>query len=180
MEFIEGIKTRRSIRRFTDEPVSDELITKIVDTSKMAPTWKNSQTVRYLVIKDKELKDKIANEGTNGFKHNTDIILSSNALVILLSVGKICGYNTDGTFTTSKGQGWEMFDAGIAAQTFCLTAHNYGVGSVILGLFDEVKIKEILNIDEKYNVSVLIPIGYPAAPGNNPIRKATSEILEIR
>ncbi|MCR5747372.1 MAG: nitroreductase family protein, partial [Lachnospiraceae bacterium] len=60
MELIEGIKARRSIRKFTDEAVTKEQIEEIVEIARYAPTWKNSQSVRYTLILDKEIKDKIA------------------------------------------------------------------------------------------------------------------------
>ena len=57
MDFIEGIKSRRSIRKFTDEAVTKEQIEEIVDIARFAPSWKNSQSVRYLCIMDKAVKD---------------------------------------------------------------------------------------------------------------------------
>ncbi|MBQ6230424.1 MAG: nitroreductase family protein [Eubacterium sp.] len=177
MELLEGIKTRRSVRNFTDEKVSHETVEKIIDSARMAPSWKNSQTARYIVVEDKEVLAKIADEATLGFEHNKEIILGAPALVVLASVAKRSGYERDGSFTTSKGQGWEMFDAGIAAQTFCLAAHEAGVGSVILGIFDDAKVAELINLPENQNVSALIPIGYsdkelPAVP-----RKEVADLL---
>ena len=72
-----------------------------------------------------------------------------------------------------------MFDAGIAAATFCLAAHDEGVGSVILGIFDEKKVAEIIGLPETQNVSALIPIGYsdkelPAVP-----RKEVADLLSF-
>ena len=177
MDIKEAIRTRRSVRSFKDEKVSRETIEKIVDLARMAPSWKNSQTARYIVVEDREILNRIANEATLGFAHNTEIISGAPALVVLASVAKRSGYEKDGSFTTSKGQGWEMFDAGIAAQTFCLAAHEEGVGSVILGIFDEAKVAEIIGLPETQNVSALIPIGYsdkelPAVP-----RKEVADLL---
>jgi hypothetical protein len=58
-----------------------------------------------------------------------------------------CGYERDGSFSTPKGDRWEMFDAGIAAQTFCLAAHEMGLGTVIMGVFDENKVNEVIDAD---------------------------------
>lgn len=61
-----------------------------------------------------------------------------------------------------------MFDAGLATQTFCLAAHDKGVGAVILGIFDETKVAEIIGIEEGQKVAALVAVGYadedPAAP----------------
>ena len=56
MELLEGLKTRRSVRRYTDELISHELFEEIIDTAKMAPTWKNTQTLRYILIQNEEIK----------------------------------------------------------------------------------------------------------------------------
>ena len=74
MELLEGIRTRRSVRSFTDEKVSHETLEKIVDSARMAPSWKNSQTARYVVVEDRDILNKIAAEATLGFEHNKEII----------------------------------------------------------------------------------------------------------
>ena len=119
MELIEGIRTRRSVRKFTDEKISRDTMARIVDAARFAPTWKNSQTPRYIVVENRQVMEQIAAEGVMGRAHNAGIIRGAAALVVLTSVRGICGYEPDGSFSTSKGNEWQMFDAGIAAQTFC-------------------------------------------------------------
>lgn len=179
MELIEGIKTRRSVRQFTDDKVSRDTIETIIDAARFAPTWKNSQTPRYVVVDSREVMQKIADEGVMGREHNADIIKGAAALVILTSIKGISGYEPDGSFTTSKGNEWQMFDAGIAAQTFCLSAHNYGVGSVIMGIFDEREVARIIGLDKSRVVSALIAIGYPVQEPNPPKRKDVREYVSF-
>ena len=168
MELIEGIKTRRSVRNFTDEKISRDTLEKIIDAARFAPTWKNSQTARYIVIDSRDVMEKIADEGVMGRAHNAGIIRGAAALVVLTTTKGICGFEPDGSFSTSKGSGWQMFDAGIAAQTFCLAAHNYGVGSVIMGIFDEREVARVIGLDDSREVSALIAIGIPARePGQS-------------
>lgn len=73
-----------------------------------------------------------------------------------------------------------MFDAGIAAQTFQLAAHECGIGSVVMGIFDEVKVKELLGLDDTLNVSALIAIGHPAIQPTAPARKPVHELIQYR
>ena len=80
---------------------------------------------------------------------------------------------------SSKENTWEIFDAGIACQTFCLAAHAKGVGTVIMGVIDEESIAKIINLPEDENVAALIVYGYPdEAPKPTP-RKAVEEILRF-
>ena len=72
------------------------------------------------------------------FPLNQKTVSRSKQLMVITKKDGICGYEKNGEASTSKGSGWEMFDAGIATQTFCLAAHAKGVGTVILGIFDDV------------------------------------------
>ena len=179
MEFTEVIKGRRSIRKYADKPVTKEEIEKIIELARFAPTWKNSQTARYHVILNQELKNRIAEEGTCNFSKNKLNIQSASGLVILTTVDGIAGYEKDGTFTTSKGTHWQSFDAGIACQTFCLTAYDRGISTLIMGIYDEEKIRNILNLPENESISALIAVGYADEAPNAPRRKELSEIMEV-
>lgn len=180
MELIEGIKGRRSIRKFTDQEVTREVIEEIVETARFAPSWKNSQSVRYMLILDKEIKDKIANECVMGFEWNTKSINSAPALVLLLTVDKRAGYERDGSESTSKGEHWQSFDAGIASEAFSLAAYARGLGSVILGIYDEAKVIEAAGVPEGQKVSALIPVGYPAEEPQAPKRKEVADLLTVK
>ncbi|MDE5737032.1 MAG: nitroreductase family protein [Oscillospiraceae bacterium] len=179
MELIKAITERRSIRKYTNQPVTQEDLQKIIQTAKFAPSWKNSQTARYYAILNPELKNQIAEQGTCDFSKNKLNIQNAPALIILTTVNGISGYEKDGSFTTDKKTHWQSFDAGIACQTFCLTAHEYGFGTLIMGIFDEKKIAEILNLPEQESISALIAIGYADETPVAPERKAVDEILQI-
>lgn len=180
MDVIECIKTRRSVRRYTEEPVSHEKLEEIIEAARWSPSWKNSQTVRYIAVEDKDIIKKIAEECVLNFEYNTKTLLQAQTVIILATITKRCGYEKDGSFSTSKGTGWEMFDAGIAAQTFCLAAHNAGVGSCIMGVFDEDKIKEVIGLPEGQSVSAVIPIGIPKFNPDATPRKEVADILSYR
>lgn len=160
METIKCIETRRSIRKFKAEAVPHEIINEIVAAASFAPSWKNTQVTRYLVIENADIKAKIADEATLGFAHNNGIIKDCPALVVINMVHGRSGFEKDGSYTTSKEDRWEVFDAGLATQTFSLAAHDKGVGAVILGIFDEDKVAEIIGIDEGQKVAALVAIGY--------------------
>ena len=70
MQLIDGIKTRRSVRKFEDKKVPHEVLEQIVEAAAFAPSWKNSQTVRYIAVEDPALKERIATEATMNFTHN--------------------------------------------------------------------------------------------------------------
>lgn len=179
MNLMECIKERRSIRKFKPDDVSDTVLMQLVEAASFSPSWKNSQTVRYLAIADHELKTKIAEECVMGFEYNKKTILGAPVLVLVTTVSPRSGYERDGSFSTSKGTHWESFDAGIATQTFCLAAHEQGLGTVVLGIYDEDKTLEVANVPEGQKVSAMVAIGYPDEAPVMPKRKGVDELLTV-
>lgn len=94
----------------------------------------NTQVTRYVVVENADIKAKLAEEATLGFEHNNGIIKGCASLVVVSMIHGRSGFERDGSYTTSKEDRWEVFDAGLATQTFCLAAHEKGVGTVILGI----------------------------------------------
>lgn len=179
MELIKGIKERRSIRKYKSDKISKDILEKVIDNARFAPSWKNSQTTRYTVITDEKVKADIAENGTLNFSKNKNNINSAPVLVVLSTVDKISGYNPDGAPTTSLGDHWQSFDAGIACEAFCLSAFEYGLGTLIMGIFNEEKVKIIAGIPENERVSALIAVGYPDEEPKAPKRKEVSEISKF-
>ena len=175
----ECIRGRRSIRKFKDTKVDHELLAEIVETASYAPSWKHTQIVRYIAVEG-ELKDKIGRDCTSTFPNNGLIIQNAPLLIAVTAIKNRCGYERDGSFTTPRKDTWQMFDAGIASQTFCLAAHEKGIGSVIQGIFDEAKAASILGIPEDRELVAFIPIGYPAESPVAPKRKPVSDLLSFQ
>ena len=179
MEAIECIKGRRSIRSYTDEPVDRETINKIVEAASYAPSWKHTQTARYTVIDSKELKDKIASGCTNTYPGNGEIIKQAPVLVVVSFIKNRAGFERDGSFSTSKEDRWEMFDSGVATEAFCLAAHAYGLGTVIMGLIDD-SIKEAIDLPETQDTSCVICLGHPADEPVAPKRKPVEDLVTYK
>lgn len=180
MNTTECIKTRRSIRKFTKTPIDHDVLYQIVETASYAPSWKHTQITRYIAIEQESLKNQIAEECTQAYENN-GIIMKSAPMVIAVTVIKNrSGYERDGSFSTNKGSGFQMYDAGIASEAFCLAAWEHGIGSVILGIFDEDKVCRLLKLPPDRELVCLIAIGYPDEAPAAPKRKPVSELLEIK
>lgn len=175
----ECIRGRRSIRKFQDKPVSHDVLAQIVETASFSPSWKNTQITRYIAIEG-ELKDKIAADCTSLYAKNGEHIAGAPMLIAITVLKNRCGYERDGSFTTHRKDTWQMFDAGIATQSFCLAAHEAGLGTVILGIFDEAKAAAYLELPEDRELIALVPIGYPAEEPVAPGRKAVSDLLTYK
>lgn len=177
MNAIECITGRRSIRRFTEQPVSHETLESIIKTASMAPSWKNTQVTRYIAIEG-DAKAKLA-ECTTIWANNGNIINGAPMVVAICAVNGRSGIEKDGSFSTSKKDSWKMFDTGIASEAFCLAAHDAGLGTVILGLYDD-NAAEVIGVPEGQELIALIPIGYPAESPEAPRRKEVTDLLSYR
>lgn len=180
MEFKLCVEGRRSIRRYSEEKPSRELLESVIESAALAPSWKNSQTTRYIIVDEEAVKTRLAEECTLGFGKNCDNIKGAPAVILLCTVNGHSGFERDGSFTTTKGTHWQSFDAGIAAQTLCLAAHDAGLGTVIMGIYDEAKAIELIGVPEGQSISAVIAIGYAGESPSAKPRKAVSELLSYR
>lgn len=177
MEAVDCIKTRRSVRKFTKQMVPAKEINKLVNLASYAPSWKNTQVVRYMAVEDPDVKDRIADECVMGFKGNTEIIKGCQVLMVISIVHGISGYEKSGEPSTSKADRWEVFDAGVATQTFCLAANTMGLGTVIMGVFDEDKVAKVVDLPEGQVVAALVALGYPDVAPTAPRRRDSADLL---
>lgn len=177
MEFKKCVETRRSIRKYKPIKISHKDFEDIIELTKLSPSWKNSQIVRFTLIEDDDIKNNIAQTCVIGSKNNKFTISNAPNIIIMSYIKGKSGFNSDGSFTTSKGDRWQMFDAGIAASTLCLAAHNKDFGTVIMGMFDEHKVAEIINLPKNQQIAALIPIGLPDVYPTCPPRNSTKSII---
>ena len=173
------IKERRSIRKFKADPVDHALLSEIVETASYAPSWKHTQIARYIAVEG-ELKNKIAAECTDAYPKNGEIITQAPLLIAVTFLTGRSGFERDGSFSTAKGSFWQAYDAGIATEAFCLAAWDKGLGSVIMGIFDDAKTASLLHLPEGRELAALIPVGYPDEAPTAPRRKPVEELLSFQ
>ena len=174
MDLMDAIKGRRSIRKYKSDPVSEETLHTLMEAVRWAPSWANTQCWEVIVVKDPNMKPKLANTLTTTNPARSAI---TDAPLVIVLCGKkgVSGFKK-GEAATVKGD-WLMFDTGIAMQSLCLAAHSMGLGTVIVGLFDHKKAEEILGTPEDREVVAMTPLGYPATEGMAPKRKEISEFV---
>lgn len=179
METKECILTRRSVRKFKDTPVDHQLLENIIELASFSPSWKHTQIVRYIAVEG-ELKNKIAKECFAAWPMNGTITENAPMLVALTVIKNRCAYERDGSFSTWRGDAWQMFDCGISSQTFALALHEHGLGSVVLGIFDQELTSNYLEIPEDRELVALMAVGYPSDVPAAPKRKPVGELLSFK
>ena len=179
MDTIEAIKTRRSVRKFSDKIVEPEKIQTILEAVQAAPSWSNMQCWRLVVVKSAETRATISDLSyveaffaTRGYKSNPAQkgIADAPVVIVLCAVPEQSG--------EMAGQPYYMADAGIASENLMLAAHAVGLATVFVGVFDEEKLGDLLEIPPGVRIVGLFPIGYPLSePKAGPPRKPLEEIV---
>ena len=174
------ILTRRSHRQYQPKPVSHDLIEEVISLAAYAPSWKNTQISRYIAIEDPAVREAIAGRYCLPGANNPAIIRGCPLLVAQTFVKARSGFERDGTYSTDREDGWQYYDCGIAAQTLCLAAHDLGLGTVIMGVFDRKGLEEYLQLPEGQELMALIALGWPADEPAAPKRKDVETLLSYR
>lgn len=172
-EFMEIVKTRRSIRKYEDREVPPEALNTILEAVRWAPSWANTQCWEIVIVRDRAVKEQL--QATLPPKGNPAAGALVQAPVVLALCGRLksSGYYKDQV--TTKFGDWFMFDLGIACQNICLTAHALGLGTVVVGLFDHEKAKAVLKVPQGYELVTMIPVGVPAKISSAPNRREIAE-----
>jgi len=182
MEAMEAIKGRRSIRKYTSRPVDDETLNTVMEAARQAPSWANTQCWRFIVVRDSQLRNKLADtaiEVTTGRPNRgAEAIRTTPVAIVACAELRKAGYYTKGEQApvTDKGD-WYMYDMGLAMQNLTLAAHTLGLGTVNVGAFDAVKAAQVLGVPEGFVVVSMTPLGYPDESPDPRPRKELSEIV---
>ena len=178
MDVFEAITTRRSIRKYKPDPVSDEALNAVLEAALLAPSWKNCQCWHFVVVKDADIKESVADclaAGKSFENPGKKAVKQAPILIVACAETGKSGMNA-GEYATDKGD-WFMYDTALAMANLSLAARALGLGTVHLGLFDAAKAGEMLGVPEPFKVVSMTPLGYPdEAPGDVP-RKALNEIV---
>jgi nitroreductase len=170
METLDCIKTRRSVRKFSDKPVAWNDISAILDCGRMAPSAGNLQSWKFIVVEDKEPKEQIA-------RACIDQLWIAKAPYIIVIVAEPEKMKR---FYDIRGERlYSIQSCAAAAQNMLLAAHDLGLSSCWIGAFDEEKIKQVLSCPAETRPQIILPIGYPTETSEKP-NKFPLEIVSYR
>ena len=142
MDVFEAVKTRKSVRAYDSKPVPTETLTRILETAQLAPSASNIQPWHFVIVTDKEKREKLARGRFAGFLAESPVVI----------VG--CG-------DQKASPKWCVVDVSIALEHIVLAATSEGLGTCWVGSFNEGEVKEVLKIPENYRVVALLALGYP-------------------
>lgn len=174
MDFLELVKKRRSCRKYSNRSVPFEALQKCLEAARLSPSACNSQPWHFFVVKDKDLKERLAKKAFSGIYSMNSFAQGAQVLVAVLR--EKSSYLTQlGGFL--RGTQYSLIDLGIACEHFVLQAAQEGLGTCWIGFFNEKEVKKTLNIAKHKKVDMLISVGYPQ--DDAPVEKKRRGVLEI-
>ncbi|MFZ4464076.1 MAG: nitroreductase family protein [Bacteroidales bacterium] len=178
MTFNELITKRQSVRKYSNQAVEKEKLVQCLEAMRLAPSASNAQPWSFVVLDEKEIREKVAKETVGPLGSFNKFV--ADAPVILVMVLEKQGVLTE-MGGRLKQKDYPLIDIGIAAEHFCLQATELGLGTCMLGWFNEQKIKEMLQIPSQKSIGLIMTLGY-APEGyllRKKIRKTQNEIVRF-
>lgn len=166
MEFYEVIKKRKSVRKYKSDPIPDDVLNRILDAGRMAPSAKNYQPWHFIVVREPDMRKKVAEACRNQL-----FLADAGAIICGCALEKIAWHRM-GNYMAA----WPH-DLSIALEHIILAAANEGLGTCWIGAFDEAMVKNVLEVPDGVRVVALTPIGYPAEEARERGRLGLEDII---
>ena len=164
MNVKEAIRTRKSVRKYTDKPVEDEILNQIFESARLAPSANNMQEWRFVVVREAATRQKLAE-----IANNQVFIAEAGAVIVACA-------DTDEQYMPCGQQSYPI-DAAIVLDHITLAAVELGLGTCWVASFEEKPVKKLLGIPEKIRIVAMMPLGYPA--DGSPVEKNRLPIKQI-
>jgi len=158
MTFLELAARRQSVRAYLDKPVAREKLARCLEAARLAPSASNSQPWRFVVADEPSLKDAVADETFSKLVSFNSFVPQAPVLVLVMAERPGLLMQIGGAL---KRKPLHLFDVGIACEHFCLQAAEEGLGTCMLGWFNERRIKKIVGLPRGRRLVLLICVGYP-------------------
>ena len=162
MSLVDLILSRRSIRRYENKDISEEVLQQILETGRQAPSAANRQPIHFVIVKNHDILKNLCDNLITRFVKCAPVAVVGCADIKSLLTGK-----------------WAVVDVTIAMQNMVIAAWTLGVGSCWIGACSEEKVKDLLKIPDKWKVVALITIGYPAEQPKPRKKKPIEELFNF-
>ena len=166
-EFLSVVRSRRGIKRYLPKDVEEEKLQKILEAVSHAPSARNQQPFRFLIVKDKTLKENISKISF----HNDQKILEAPILVVA-----ICNPSLAWKYPNEKDD-TALIDVAIALDHLSLSAAALGLGTCWMAKFEEEKLKELVGAKKEERIPIMMTLGYAAEIPEEKPRKKIEELF---
>ncbi len=160
MKFLELVKKRQSIRKYSSQPVPRELIDKCLEAAQFAPSACNAQPWSFIIVDDEKGKNALTDKAFSGIYSINSFAKNASVIIVVIAEQSTYAAKLGGYF---RGTQFNLIDIGIACEHLILQAAEQEIGTCWLGWFNEKEVKKVLGLSNKKKVYLLISMGYPEA-----------------
>jgi len=171
---LELIITRQSDRRYDTKAIEKEKLERIIEAGRMAPSACNAQPWKFIVITDKELIQKVAQAASAKLLDMNSFVAQAQVVIVIVRENPNFSSRIGATI---KKKDYSLIDIGIASENICLQARAEGLGSCIIGWFDERMLQKILDIPRSKRIELIITIGYSLSEYRQKKRKPKEAVV---
>jgi nitroreductase len=173
-DFLDLIISRQSDRKYSEAPVERDKLDRIAEAGRMAPSACNAQPWKFIVVDDRELINKIAIASSAKLIGMNSFVAQAAAIIVIVRENPNLSSKVGATI---KKKDYSLIDIGIATENICLQAKAEGIGSCIIGWFDEGDMRKILSIPRSKRVELIITLGYSLSSPREKRRKPPEETI---
>jgi nitroreductase len=173
---LELIKSRQSDRKYGDKPLEKDKLERIIEAARMAPSANNEQPWKFIIVTEESLLKKVA-DAASAKLLGMNMFVAQAPLMIVVVREKPNLSSKIGAVVKNKD--YSLIDIGIASENICLQAKAEGLGSCMIGWFDESMVRKILGIPKSKRVELIITIGYSLSEQREKRRKPIEETVSF-
>lgn len=174
MNFLELVKKRKSIRKYSSRPVPREMIDSCLEAARLAPSACNSQPWFFIVVDDEKIKNEIAKKALSGIYKMNAFVREAPTLIVVLTEHSTYIARMGGQLRHVK---YSLIDIGIACEHLILRAVELGLGTCWLGWFNEKAVKKVLGLPKSKRIDVIISLGYPEVTEGKDKKRKSLKII---
>lgn len=168
------IKSRQSDRKYSDRPVEGEKLGRIIEAGRLAPSACNAQPWKFIVVTDPELIRNIAEAASARLIGMNSFVAQAPVIIVIVREKPNMSSRVGATI---KNKDYSLIDIGITTANICLQAEAEGIGSCIIGWFDESMLRKLLAIPRSKRVELIITLGYSMSDKREKKRKPKEETV---
>jgi nitroreductase len=168
------ILNRQSDRKYSDREIEQEKIDRIIEAGRMAPSACNAQPWKFIVVNNPDLRNKVAEAASAKLIGMNSFVGQAPILIVIVRESPNMSSRVGATI---KNKDYSLIDIGIATENICLQAEAEGLGSCIIGWFDEKILRKLLSIPISKRVELIITLGYSLSDQREKRRKPAGETV---
>jgi nitroreductase len=173
-KMLELILSRQSVRKYSDKHIETEKLNRIIEAGRMAPSANNAQPWKFIVITEPEVARRVAEAASAKLLNMNTFVTQAPVQIIIVREKSDISTKAAGII---KNRDYSLIDIGIASENICLQAMAEGLGSCMIGWFDERMIKKILGIPKTKRIELIITLGYSLSDQREKRRKPKEETI---